>query len=91
LLIALDHNGCFERVYPGFTKALGYEERDVLGRPIIDLITEDSLAYFIKSFGWYDPPRPVFRMLHRDNGIVAVRMEWYEFVQGKGRIILRLA
>ena len=90
LWIELDANGCIQRVWPGFTRALGYAEANILGRPIIDLIDIDTLAMFIKSFGWYDRPYPAFRMMHRGGGLVKVRMEWYEFMSDCCRIILRV-
>lgn len=90
LLILLDKQGCIERVYQGFTQALGYTAADVLGKPIIDFIDIDSLSIFIKSFGWYNAPRPPFKMLHKGGGLVDVRMEWYEFQGYNGYLILRL-
>lgn len=90
LLILLDEQGCIARVWPGFTRALGYEEKNILGRPLIDLIDVDTLAMFIKSFGWYPRPYPLFRMLHRGGGMVVVRMEWYEFTKDNCRLILRV-
>ena len=87
LWIELDGQGCIYRVWPGFTKALGYEESNILGTPIINFIDLDTLAIFIKSFGWNE--RQTFNMLHRGGGLVSVRMEWYEFIKDNCNLILR--
>lgn len=89
LLILLDSNGCFEYVYAGFTRALGYTETGIHGQAIIDFIDPDTLAMFIKSFGWYSHPYPPFKMLHRGGGLVTVRMEWFEFTRDNCWLILR--
>lgn len=88
LWILLDGKGCIRRVWPGFTRALGYNEVNIIGNPITDYIDIDTLAVFIKSFGWKN--REPFRMLRRGGGLVTVRMEWYEFTPGNCRMILRL-
>lgn len=90
LWILLNENGCIKRVWPGFEKALGYKQENILGCPIIDFIDVDTLALFIKSFAWYDKPYPAFNMLHAGEGLVRVRMEWREFVKDECYIILRL-
>jgi hypothetical protein len=88
LWIELDGQGLVYRIWPGFERALGYKEQNILGNPIIDFVDINTLATFIKSFGWNE--RQPFNMLHRGGGLVAVRMEWYEFIPEKCRIILRL-
>lgn len=88
LWICLDGKGCIIQVWPGFTRATGYTESDVLSFPIIDFIDLETLATFIKSFGWYE--RQPFNMLHKGGGLVMVRMDWYEFLPNECNMILRL-
>jgi hypothetical protein len=90
LWVELDGKGCIRRVWPGFERALGYKEANILACPIIDFVDLDTLALFIKSFDWYDRPYPKFKMLHKGGGLVEVRMEWREFTPDCCRIIMRL-
>lgn len=80
LLIVLDDFGNIVRVYPGFEKATGRLEYEVLGLPVIALIPQGDLPKFMRSFQTMES----FRLLHKDHGIVTVYLDNYAFVNIEG-------
>jgi PAS domain S-box-containing protein len=89
LLIVLDGQGQITRTYPGFTKALGYTEADVLGMNIMRLIESDDVMTFVKAATGFPYPRP-FRMTHKGGGVVKVKLEAAQFNdQQCGYLIMR--
>ncbi len=90
LWIWLDKDGHIKRVWPGFTRALGYTEQDVAGIGITRLVDVNDLAIFIKNFSWYDTKeRRPFRMYHKGGGEVWMRLITVGFARGEAHIILR--
>lgn len=88
ILILLDEQGNIERVYPGFTRALGYTESDVLGYGVLRLVDGRDTAAFVKSFNLLPRPAP-FRMFHKDGSEVWVRLEAARFIDKHGFLIIR--
>jgi PAS domain S-box-containing protein len=92
LLIVLDHDGNVERVNPAFEKVLGRTESEVLGQAIIRLVVMEDWAQFMHSFD-YITRAATFRLLHRDAGLVNVRLIAYRFKKmdagQRGFLILR--
>lgn len=80
LQIVLDAQGNIVKVNPAFEKALGYQEHEVRGVHISDLVHGSDTAKFIRSFslisGVYS-----FRLLHRGGGDVEVSMVAAQFVR----------
>jgi PAS domain S-box-containing protein len=88
LLIVLDEQGQITRTYPGFTKALGYSEAEVLGLGIVRLINGDDMMIFVKAATGFPYPRP-FKMMHKGGSEVMVRLVAAQFVDQCGYLIMR--
>lgn len=91
LIIGLDKDGYIKRVNPAFEKTLGYREANIINTMLMQYVSLDDLAVFIRVF--FDKNRETtFRMLHSWTGIVTVRLVDYKFKKNdKGLVILREA
>jgi PAS domain S-box-containing protein len=88
VLVVLDDRGNIERTNPAFARVLGYTEHDVFGCGLVQFVTVDDLAKFIKAFNWV--PRPEsFRMLHRGGGVINMKLVAARFRNRKGYLVLR--
>jgi len=92
LLVVLDEQGDIERVNPAFEKILNRPEREVIGRPIIVFVYAEDFAKFMRAFNSIKHAEP-FRLLHRNYGVVAVRLVAYRFKKSveiqRGFLVLR--
>ncbi len=80
LLIMLDRYGNIRRVNPAFVAATGRSEADVLGTSIVHLVLDMDLSKFMHAFDLGLPRRwPVFRLLHKDAGEIAVQLIRFDF------------
>ena len=70
LLVKLDGGGNIMRVNPAFEKELGYSERDVIGKNLIEIAA-------MRDLDKLDPK--AFRLLHKGGGEVIVRVEAWKY------------
>jgi PAS domain S-box-containing protein len=58
-------DGFFKRVNPAFKEVLGYSQRELLSRPIIDFVHPDDRAGTIEEFSKLDSGMPSVRFVNR--------------------------
>lgn len=87
LLIVLDTSGGIDRVNMAFERVLGYHEASIRGHALIEFVSVDDMAKFIRSFS-EEFPQP-FKMLHSWTGVVMMRLVKCRFRAGRGYVILR--
>src|SRR5690349_7619293 len=51
LLCVIGFDGCIMAVNPAVTRVLGYSQRDVIGRPALELVHPDDRARLEEKFG----------------------------------------
>lgn len=93
LIIGLDKDGYIRRVNPAFEKTLGYRESHVIGTPVVQYVSIEDMALFVRIF--YEKDRETsFRLLHSWTGVVTVHLVDYKFktingIVSKGLVLLR--
>lgn len=89
LIIGLDKDGYIKRVNPAFERILGYRENSIINTMLIQYVSMNELAVFIRIF--FDKDQvTIFHLLHSWTGLVAVRLVDYKFKKNdKGLVILR--
>lgn len=87
LLVMLDDRGNIARVNPAWERVTGYAESDVIGHGIVQFVSIDDLAVFMRSFS--EKHSKPFRLLHYGGGVVVCRLVAARFRAGRGYLVLR--
>ena len=48
-IVVTDNNAVVEMINPGFTRLFGYTEEESLGRPVVDLITQEQVGMDLRK------------------------------------------
>jgi PAS domain S-box-containing protein len=76
---SLDENGCFVDVNPMWTKTLGYELKEVIGKWFGDFLHPDSIEHFRKNFPAFKKRGHVsdvqFKIRRKDNTYILISFE----------------
>ena len=92
LLVVLDADGDIERVNPVWVSILNRTEQECIGRPIIVFVLSDDFARFMRAFNSIKHSES-FRLLHRDHGVISVKLVAYRFKKSadvqRGFLVMR--